>query len=207
MADTLYKTIHDTVYIKGADALDILNKTNEFYNSAWDKLVLIVTIAISIVGVLVPFLIQWWQKERFSTLRGDTIAEAKSLIQEEVSKLDSRFDSMYNKSMGYIHYTQASILFNEKNYIDAYGVFVSAITYFLDFDDMIDGIKIILDRITDCATKLTKDEINEAHQRIDYGYNDLINGLDNINKLNLLTDGLESYKRVLDDKKLQLKNH
>ena len=45
------------------DTLEIINRIDQFYDSAWDKLIIIGTISFGIVGIVVPLIIQWYQKK------------------------------------------------------------------------------------------------------------------------------------------------
>ena len=61
MLDTL-QTILDTVRTSSSNGLDILEKVDTFYNNAWNKLIIVGSVAITIVGIVVPLIIQWYQK-------------------------------------------------------------------------------------------------------------------------------------------------
>jgi LPS O-antigen subunit length determinant protein (WzzB/FepE family) len=62
MSDTL-KTIVKTVEKTTDNSIDLINKVDSFYNSAWDKLIIVGSIAFAIIGILVPYVIQWYQKK------------------------------------------------------------------------------------------------------------------------------------------------
>lgn len=73
------------------DTLEILTKINEFYDSAWNKLVLTGVFAFTIIGVIVPYFLDRHQKkvlklseEKFETQMNNQIEEAKKTIEKEV---------------------------------------------------------------------------------------------------------------------------
>ena len=43
--------IHDTFYIKGAEAFDLVNKVDAFYSSAWSKLILIGSLGSALITI------------------------------------------------------------------------------------------------------------------------------------------------------------
>ena len=60
MIDTLRNlTQNDRTF---SETIDLVNKVDSFYNSAWDKLIIVGSLAFGIVGIVVPFIIQWYQK-------------------------------------------------------------------------------------------------------------------------------------------------
>ena len=60
---TVIKTIEKT----SDNGIELINKVDSFYNSAWDKLIIIGTFSFAIIGILVPFIIQWYQKQTLKT--------------------------------------------------------------------------------------------------------------------------------------------
>lgn len=74
------------------NSLDLLQKIDSFYNNAWLKLTIFVTIVIAIAGIFIPiiinFFIQWYQK-RFFVLEENKIKfelknEITTLIDEKL---------------------------------------------------------------------------------------------------------------------------
>lgn len=78
MPDTtrVIQMIHDTIYVKGAESLDILNKVDTLYNNAWNRLIWVV----AIFGVVLPIAISafhiWLQK--------NTIKMAEEKMQKKI---------------------------------------------------------------------------------------------------------------------------
>jgi hypothetical protein len=62
MSDSIQNVIR-TIEKASGDGIDLINKVDSFYNSAWDKLIIIGYIAFAVIGIIVPFVIQWYQKK------------------------------------------------------------------------------------------------------------------------------------------------
>ena len=69
------------------DDLTLLKAVEEFYNSAWDKLIYSGILAIAIVGVLMPVLIQWWQKNALLVQEKNIEQNAKEYVRESMKGL------------------------------------------------------------------------------------------------------------------------
>lgn len=93
MKDTLNTIIYKSVEM--IDTIDILNKVDQFYNSAWDKLIIMATISFGIVGILVPIIIQWYQKKSIK-LSEDNL---KSEIEKESSKIEERLTEIFDAKL------------------------------------------------------------------------------------------------------------
>lgn len=61
LTDTVHKTVTiiDTVKTSSASSLDLISKVDVFYNNAWTKLIF----AFTIIGIVFPLIIQWYQRE------------------------------------------------------------------------------------------------------------------------------------------------
>lgn len=58
-------TVHTVILtiVKTTDnGKDLINKVDSCYYSAWDKLIIIGSVAFAVVGILVPFIIQCYGK-------------------------------------------------------------------------------------------------------------------------------------------------
>lgn len=67
------------------NGLELINKVDSFYNSAWDKLILVGSVAFGVIGILVPFVIQWYQKK--------TLQISEELMKKEMEGLTMRLKS------------------------------------------------------------------------------------------------------------------
>jgi hypothetical protein len=141
--------------------LEIINQVNEFYNSAWEKLILIGTIAFAIVGILVPFLIQWYQKKSMNLseerLKGhikvevDKIKDAlkiemKEIFDIEVSKFEAKIEKIKNNSEAGIYHIQGTTELDKKDYQNALQSYITAAKFYVDAEDYL-NLQIVLEVI------------------------------------------------------------
>lgn len=111
MIDSL-QVIHDTIYVKGADALDIMSKTHEFYDSAWDKLFNYSVALISIFGVALPILATLYQKRLIRIDREaleNKIAEGISANAPLYDDLKTQIKNSDLRMKGFSHMTTAHL--------------------------------------------------------------------------------------------------
>ncbi len=146
MIDTLSHTaniIHDTVYIKGADALDILNKTDEFYNNAWSKLEWFIGIFAALIGGIIPIGLTFYREYQYRLNEAQLKAEFKEellKLQEQITKeisaatvemvrdSNDRIDSEIRNDMlsltntidGKISYNEAQSAIRQENFVTAF---------------------------------------------------------------------------------------
>ncbi len=72
------------------EGIDIIQNIENFYDSAWNKLIFTGTVALGIIGVLIPIIIQWWQKKILNL-------EKNKLKEELRNELSLEFKELYVK--------------------------------------------------------------------------------------------------------------
>jgi hypothetical protein len=74
--------------------LQILNNVDAFYNTSWQHLIWYTSALIGVVGLLVPFLSQWFQRRSFDTEKTALRNELKSQLQMEVTGLKPSLEAI-----------------------------------------------------------------------------------------------------------------
>ena len=169
--DTL-NTVIKTSQELGVNSLDILEKVDYFYNSAWNKLILIG----GIIGIVVPLLFHWYQKKVLVLSENKLKAEIKS----ETSKIEERIEESiqseleekikdYEKKIELLNasfnakvfHLQANSSFEKGNYQSALANYITASFNYLKSDDF-SNLQITLSAISDsCLQHLSSEEIND----------------------------------------------
>jgi len=159
------------------DNTDIIQQVDSFYNSAWDKLIIVGTIALGIVGIIAPLLIQWYQK-RTLKLSEDNLREvlrkeienSKNQLKQEIevivyerSKkvkriLKRKSKILYNNSEGGLYYLQANTQLDDKNYYEATRSYALAIDFYRRAKNFV-AIQDILLNLVRCLDKIKKANI------------------------------------------------
>ena len=101
MSDSI-KHIVDTIHVYQKDSYELVEKVNAFYDSAWDRLIIIGTVSFAVVGIVIPLLIQWYQKRTLSLSETQLKQNIKDNIKEEKEKLIEEItNSIENKFIEY----------------------------------------------------------------------------------------------------------
>ncbi|MFD0939361.1 hypothetical protein [Pedobacter boryungensis] len=95
------KTVHDTVFVNSKDSqsLDLINKVDTFYNNAWTKLAVTVTLLFIIVGIVVPLIIQWYQKKQLKLSEDRLLADISVKTSESLIQLEKNIDAKSAQSL------------------------------------------------------------------------------------------------------------
>lgn len=171
-----HKETKTKFYNKVEKTIEIINQVNEFYNSAWDKLIIVGTIAFAIVGLLVPLLIQWYQKksmtlneEKLKNHLNDEVEKIKNALKNdmkeifdnEIIKFETKIEKIKNSSEAGIYHIQGNGELDKKNYLEALHSFIIASSFYIDAGDYL-NLQIILEAIeTDCLDKVEKKEYDD----------------------------------------------
>ena len=191
--------------------IEILKSVNEFYNSAWDKLIIFTSILVAVVGVIIPILLTWWQN-RTLKIREDaiqkelnsTLSNAINNIEEKLTKrindeIDSKIEliklemkrEVGNVRAGTFH-LQGNNNLKEKLYKWALTDFFTAGEGYLDGKDFL-NLGRINDLIKDNLGKLSKEELEEMESD-NSGPSDYIKTLEDSNENDVFTDLIRKIK-------------
>ncbi len=156
------------------EIIDLIQKVDAFYNNAWNKLIIIGSVAFAIVGIIVPLLFQWYQrrtlKQSEEILKKEISEQSKKIKAEILEKVSDEIKTQFAKYETEIKRLNASAnaktlliqgrLHLEKNYHHlALGDIVSASFSFIESEDY-QNLQIALNFIlNDCLPNLSKEEI------------------------------------------------
>lgn len=174
------------------EEINILNQVNEFYNSAWEKLLVVGTIALTIVGIIAPIMMQWYQKRTLKLneehlrealrkeIEGSKIQlkqEIEVLVNEKSKKvkqsLRRKVKILYYNSEGGLYYVQANNQIDIKNYYEATRSYAIAIDYYRKAKNLL-LIQEILPNLIDCLKKIKKVDINELKKEDDVDLDEIL---------------------------------
>lgn len=168
MKDSL-NSIIKTIQIKNDYAVELIDKVDNFYNNAWDKLIIFGSILFAIVGIFVPLVIQWYQKRTLKLSEETLKAYLKKELKEELLiDIKKQFDENETKLKTLNASANAKILFSqakfsiEKNsYKGALGEIVTASISSLECNDF-RTLQDLLDYLlVNCLPYLSVEEIND----------------------------------------------
>jgi len=156
--------------------VDLIQKIDSLYNNAWNKLVIVGSVAFAIVGIIVPLVIQWYQRRTLKLseeLMKKEIAENAEEKKEEIinvisEEIEAKFQS-YEKQLKMANASSnAKIFFAqgkfnlEKNYFPvALNEFITASYSCIECEDYQTLQKLLQAILHDCLPNLSIEEIND----------------------------------------------
>lgn len=182
MKDTI-QTIIKTVESSSLDGIELINKVDSFYNSAWIKLIVSGSLALAVIGLLVPYLIQWYQKKNLKIseellkrdiekqslkLKSELLNDINKTLEEKIQEFERKLEKMQASTYARAHHLQANSQSNDGHFLEAYADYCYSAQEYLfceDFDNLNIVLKIIFN---DCLPELSLEEINDV--KISDGY-------------------------------------
>lgn len=118
------QVIHDTIYVHSAEALEMMAKTHDFYDSAWDRLIQVIIWSFAIIGIAMPIAIQIYQRGRFSLMKKSLRRNIKKEFDIEIKTLSKKMKKkskrMNARSMAGVFFLQGTNSFEKGDYERAY---------------------------------------------------------------------------------------
>lgn len=179
MKDTL-NYIVESIKNNQSQGVELIQKVDSFYNNAWIKLIFIITIMFSIVGIIIPIFFQWLQKKSLKAsedLLKNEIQNSISKVKDEILKdLTTEIEGKFQNYEKEIKITRASA--NAKLFLAEGKVKLSMCYYDSALSDFIsasvncieaDNYPILTDALkhisTECLPNLSIEEITDLKTR------------------------------------------
>lgn len=193
------------------DPIEILKSVDEFYNSAWNKLIIFTSILVAVVGVIIPILLTWWQN-RTLKIREDAIQKElnssltitiKNIEEKLTNRINEEFDNKIEKIKSEMNQEVANIRagtfhlqgnnnLKEKLYKLAIIDFFTAGENYLEGKDLL-NLGRINNLIKNNLGKLSKEELEELESE-NSEPSDYINKLEDSNENEVFTDLIRELK-------------
>jgi len=136
------------------DPTEILKSVNDFYQQAWDKLIIYTGILVAVVGIIIPILFTWLQN-RTQRIREESIKkEIDSNLDLKIKEIEEKLNKKYEETISkmsselldkvsikaelaeaYSFYNQGNSSFAKKDFYTALYSYFSAATRFLKGDE------------------------------------------------------------------------
>lgn len=167
-----------------SENINLINQVNDFYDQAWGKLVLTGTIALGIIGIIVPSLVQWYQNKKMIIRESELENKFKKYAEQINTENEVKFNTILNSSIdalrvendfnlkqienladGYAFFVQAAKLLSEKNYELALLYYIRACNHlikakrFRDAHSASKNILMVFDKLIEQKTPMNKHTI------------------------------------------------
>jgi hypothetical protein len=175
MKDTL-KTVVKMVETQTNDSIDLISKVDSFYNNAWDKLIIIGSVAFAIVGIVVPLVIQWYQKKtlklseellkkemeaQIGKIKDDIIGEITDKMETKIKDYEVKINRLNASTNAKAFHLQGNLSLDKELYQSALGDYITAGFDYLMCDDY-QNLQTVLNLIaTNCIPNLSIEEIDD----------------------------------------------
>lgn len=155
----------------------LLTQVNEFYDSAWNKLIIVGTIALTIVGIIAPLLIQWYQKkslilsetrlrDSFRKEMDDFKRELKAELHDGFSNelkivqknLEIKIQKVHYYVEGGLFHFQGNDELNDREYSGALRSYSLAINFYLAADNY-EHFSVLLDVLNESLSKVKSSDL------------------------------------------------
>lgn len=168
MSDTLH-TIINAIQDNADRSIDLIDKVDNFYNNAWNKLILFGSILFAIVGVFIPLVIQWYQKRTLKlseeTLKNNLKKELKTEllaeIKEQFDENEKKLKTLNASANAKILFSQAKFSVEKNSYKGALGEIVTASISSLECNDFRTLQELLDFLLNSCLPFLSVEEIND----------------------------------------------
>lgn len=140
--------------------LDIVTKVDSFYNSAWTKLIWVLGAFFTVLAILGPLFLNWYQKRRAEYEQEKIEDNLKKYIDEKFKENQKKVDKELHKNIGMIMHVQGNVVLNQYPY-EAINCYFYAIKDYLKANDS-QNVGIVLKSIYNYINKeeIKREDIN-----------------------------------------------
>ncbi|GAB4512724.1 MAG: hypothetical protein Tsb0026_16830 [Sulfuricaulis sp.] len=160
--------------------IEIINSVSSFYEAAWNHLLWFVVVAGAIIGVLVPYLIQLYQRRLFKVEEGNIKQELDKHVNQikadllksiedrfggQAVTMDNKFSELHEElakeiagAKGGVYFVQARVNREKKSYGLAVRSYALAAIEFLHADSH-ENLQKVLGQIEECLSHVVKKQI------------------------------------------------
>lgn len=149
MTDSL-KVLDKFIESKSNDVIDLITKVDTFYNSAWQKLIIVGSVAFAFIGIVLPLIIQWYQKKTLSLseellkkeiesqvqqIKSKIIYEINHEIEEKFIENKKEISNLYSSTNAKAFHLQGNLMLEKKLYPSALEDYITASFSYLKCND------------------------------------------------------------------------
>lgn len=201
-----------TSTVQKSEAYELLNQVDNFYNSAWQKLIIVGTVSFAVIGIIIPLIIQWYQKKTLkisenllkayiegevAKIKTDLLDSISQILDEKVKTFETKIENLNASMSAKAFHLQGNGQMNDGLYNNAFADFITSADFYLSCKEF-NNLQVVL-RFLDqnCLPKLSLEEIADIQ---------ITHGVD----INLLLKKIEEtedngfFKSIISSLKLKL---
>jgi len=158
------------------DTLKILESIHNFYDSAWDKLVIFGTLLVAIVGILIPIVVLYAQRLMYKVEENKMknelqikMTEVKNTLENSVEEkfknlsetLNKKIDDVEKSSKGSVCLMQGNFYLSNRSYSTATLSYIASVNNFLETTDQ-RNLQTALEMLTATFSYLYEKDIEDS---------------------------------------------
>lgn len=177
------------------DAFELVNKVDAFYNSAWDKLIVFGSIAFAIIGIVVPLVIQWYQKKTLKIseellkkeieaqtlkIKTELLEDINKTLEERILIFETKIEELNASSTAKAFHIQGNVQLSEKRFEGALTDFITAADNYIICKDYFNLQRVLNSILNRCLTQLSFEELEDMKVKDDIDLDTLLAQLSGI---------------------------
>lgn len=189
------------------DTMEILTKVNEFYDSAWNKLLIIG----SLIGIVFPVVINWYQNKSLTLQKTeledkitneintakDTIKnELVSVLEEKIGDYEKQIKKTTDRLTGFANHLNASNIYDKKDYTNAFENYIYAISYYINTDENI-NLQRCLEYSHICLDKLPETDKENLISENFFNLENYLNEIEEKKETSFLNKDIKALRRII----------
>ncbi len=207
--------INSNMNDQSVNAIDILNGVDAFYQSAWDKLLIVGTVSFAVIGILVPFMIQWYQRktmkiseellkkelaQQTTNSKEEILKELTAILDERIKTFETKMERLNASAEAKVFHVQGTGHLKEGLWGHAIVDYVSAGHSYLACDDFF-NLRRIINTINDsCIDKVSLDDLNDlkTSSNLDLAY--FLDEIEKFDEKYVFTDAVRGIRLKISKK-------
>ncbi|MCD6069347.1 MAG: hypothetical protein K0S33_4173 [Bacteroidetes bacterium] len=158
------------------DALELLTKVNDFYESAWNKLIIIGTVSFGVIGIIVPIVIQWYQKKTLKIseellkkdteaktlkIKSELLKEINASLEKRLQEFEIKVENITSSAEAKTFHLQGNTNLSQKRTLEALSDYIIASEGYIKCTDYINLQRVLESISKDCISQLSIEEITD----------------------------------------------
>jgi hypothetical protein len=211
MTNTIY-TVIKTIEKTADYGIELINKVDSFYNSAWDKLILVGTVAFGVIGILIPFVIQWYQKKTLKIseellkkdlenqilkLKSELLDEINITLEERIKIFEEKIEKLNASTNAKTFHLQGNGQLGDGYISAALSDYIISAEGYLFCEDY-SNLQVVLGLILEsCLPTLSYEEIGDLKLSHNCDFESLLDDITNKNENGIFSKTLRDIKLKL----------
>lgn len=200
-----------------SEMMQFVQGVEQYYNNAWTKLIIVGGLIVGAGAILLPILIQWWQKKQLK-IESEIIKKdlkmkidemVKSKLEESIKEYENKFEVLekaitetQERASGYIFHVQGNQDLSNKDFSNAIESFIESARCYISIRDDLNLQTVLNIILKNVLPKLSDYDVIENNEDI---FQKLLSSLEEANLTRQYTTYIRKLKNAFKVAKKRLK--